>query len=151
VKALADLDLVVEQCHLGLEEFVKGNPEPFKVLFSHREDVSLANPFGPAIRGWQQVAATMERAASHYRDGAITGFERIAAYSTPDLAYIVEVERFNAKIAGGDEVVPVALRTTSIFRPEVGTWKVVHRHADPITTVKAGESVIQKSGAVQNR
>ena len=142
--ALDDLDVVVEQYHLAAGEFVKGNPEPYKMMFSHREDVSLANPFGPVTHGWKQIAETMERAASLYRDGEISGFENVAKYVTPDLAYIVEVERFKAKIAGREEVAPVALRVTSIFRPEDGTWKVVHRHADPITTVQPVESVIPK-------
>jgi hypothetical protein len=37
------------------------------MVYSHREDVSLANPFGPPVRGWEQAAATMERAASNYK------------------------------------------------------------------------------------
>jgi ketosteroid isomerase-like protein len=37
----------------------------------------------------------------------------------------------------------MALRVTSILRPEDGTWKVVHRHADPIITAQPAESVIQ--------
>ena len=139
-----DFDTVVEQYHLALGEFVKGNPEPAKMVFSHREDVSLANPFGPVVRGWEQVAATMERAATLYRDGEIVGFENIAKYVTADLAYIVEVERIKAKMGGREDVTPVALRTTSILRPEDSTWKVVHRHADPNTTVRTPESVIQK-------
>jgi ketosteroid isomerase-like protein len=108
------------------------------------EDVSLANPFGPVVRGWQQVAETMERAASLYRDGEVIGFKNVAKYVTPDLAYIVEVERIKAKVGGREDVAPLALRTTSILRLEDGTWKVVHRRADPITTVQAPESVIQK-------
>jgi ketosteroid isomerase-like protein len=44
----------------------------------------------------------------------------------------------------GEEVTPVVLRVTSIFRPEDGTWKIVHRHADPITTAQPAESVIQR-------
>jgi hypothetical protein len=51
--AVDDLDEVVEQYHLAAAEFVKGNPEPAKKLFSHREDVTLANPQGPAVRGWE--------------------------------------------------------------------------------------------------
>lgn len=137
-------DLVLEQSHRALAEFVKGNPEPLKMMFSHQEDVTLANPFGPPVRGWEQAAATMERAASFYRDGEVTGFDAIAKNETPDLAYIVEVERYKAKIAGSDKVAPVALRVTSILRPEAGTWKIVHRHADSITTVQQAESVIQK-------
>jgi ketosteroid isomerase-like protein len=53
------------------------------------------------------------------------------------------MQRFEAKVAGHDEVAPVALRVTSVFRPEAGRWKLVHRHADPITTPRPGESVVQ--------
>jgi hypothetical protein len=52
------------------------------------------------------------------------------------------IERFEAKIAGSDELSPVALRVTSIFRVEDGSWKLLHRLADPITTRLPGESVI---------
>ena len=139
-----DLDEVVKQYHLAAREFVKGDPEPYKMVFSHHEDVSVANPFGPVTCGWKQVAATMERAASLYRDGEFTGFENVVKYVTAELAFIVEIERFKVKIAGREEVDSVALRTTSILRPEEGIWKVVHRHADPITTAQPAESVIQK-------
>jgi ketosteroid isomerase-like protein len=141
--AMDDLDAVVEQSHTALGEFVKGDPEPMKAAYSHSEDVSIANPFGPPMRGWRPAAETMERAASLYRDGEVVGFERVSSYVTPELAYIVEVERYRVSVAGS-EVAPVALRVTSIFRPEDGVWKIVHRHADPITTSRPAESVIQK-------
>jgi ketosteroid isomerase-like protein len=139
-----DFDQAIEHYHQAASEFVKGNPEPYKRMFSHREDVSLGNPFGPFVHGWQQVAETMERAASLYRDGEMIGFENISTLVTADLAYIVEVERIKAKIGGREDVSSLALRTTSILRPEEGTWKVVHRHADPITTTRPAESVIQQ-------
>ena len=127
-----DLDQFVDQYHSALDEFFRGNPEPAKLLYSHREDANLANPFGPVAIGWPRVAETMERAASNYRDGGATGFETLATYVTPDLAYLVEVERFEAKIGGSQETASGALRVTSIIRPENGGWRIVHRHADPI-------------------
>ncbi len=139
-----DLDEVIEQCQLALGEFVKGNPEPAQKLFSHREDVTLANPIAPPARGWEQVAATMERAASNLRDGEITGFETVARYVTPELAYIVWIERAEAKVGERQDIAPVDLRVTMILRPEEGTWKIVHRHADTITTAQPAESLIQK-------
>lgn len=139
-----DVDEVIEKSHRAWAEFVKGNPEPAKELFSHKEDVTVANPFGPPVRGWEQAAATMERAASLYRDGEVVGFDAIAKTATADLAYIVELERYKAKIGGSDEVSHVALRVTSILRPEDGTWKIVHRHADAITTAQQPDSVIQE-------
>jgi ketosteroid isomerase-like protein len=141
--AVTDLDGVIEESHRALAEFVMGNPEPLKTMFSRQEDVTLANPFGPPVRGWEQAAATMERGASFYRDGRVTGFDSFAKCVTPDLAHIVEVERYEAKIGESEKVTPVALRVTTIFRPEEDTWKIVHRHADPIVTARSAESVIQ--------
>src|SRR6266581_9700049 len=139
-----EFDEVVEHYHLALGEFVKGNPEPALLMFSHREDVTLANPLGPPVRGWEQVAAAGERAASQFREGEKGGFEVVAKYVTPELAYIVEIERNKAKVGARQDGAPFALRVTTIFRPEDGTWKVVHRHADPITTAQPIESVIQQ-------
>jgi hypothetical protein len=72
MSAVDDLDQVIEQFDLAQGEFVKGNPEPMNKMFSHREDVTLNNPFSPPAHGWEQVAGTMERAASQFRDGEIT-------------------------------------------------------------------------------
>jgi ketosteroid isomerase-like protein len=135
-----DLHQFVDEYHRALDEFFGGNPEPAKMLYSHLDDASLANPFGPVAIGWPQVAETMERAASNYRDGGATGFETLATYVTPDLAYLVEVERFEAKVGGKEEIASGALRVTSVLRPEDGAWKIVHRHADPITTPRPAES-----------
>jgi ketosteroid isomerase-like protein len=120
-----DLDVVIEQSHSGWGEFVKGNPGPAKKLFSHQDDVTVANPFGPVVRGWKQVADTMERAASLYRDGEIAGFETVAKHASPDLVCIVEVEPYKAKVGGGQDVVPIALRVTSVLRLENNIWKIV--------------------------
>jgi ketosteroid isomerase-like protein len=139
-----DLDQVIERSHLALGEIVNGNPEPLKEIYSHRQDVSLANPFGPPVRGWDEAARTMERAASNYRDGEIIGFEKVAKFVSSDLACIVEVERYRAKVGGSEDITPVSLRVTSILRAEDGTWKIVHRHADPISTPQPAESVIQE-------
>jgi ketosteroid isomerase-like protein len=139
-----DLDQVIERYHLAQGEFLKGNPEPVKKLVSHREDVSLANPYGPPVRGWEQVAKTIEHASSLRRDGEFVGSEIVAKYVTAELAYVVQIERAKAKVGASEDITPYALRATNIFRPEDGEWKLVHRHADPITTPQAAESVIQE-------
>lgn len=138
------LEIVMEHYHRGLYELVNGNCDSLKPMWSDGEDVSLGNPFGPFVRGRENVISTMERATSHYKDGEVIAFERIADHVTPDLAYVVEVERYRAKIGGAHDVVPVNLRVTTILRPEDGTWKILHRHADPITTPQTAESVIGK-------
>jgi ketosteroid isomerase-like protein len=144
VATVDDLDQVIEQCQKALDEFVKGNPKPMQEMFSHRDDVSLANPFGPPVRGWDEVARTMKRAASNLKEGGMVAFEELAKYVTPELAYTVWLERQKAKLGGRGDVTPFTLRVTMIYRPEEGTWKVVHRHADPITSTRPPESVIQE-------
>jgi SnoaL-like domain len=51
------------------------------------------------------------------------------------------------KVGGAEEMVRVALRVTTIFRREDDGWKVVHRHADPITDRQPPESLLQSRGA----
>jgi ketosteroid isomerase-like protein len=142
--ALDDLDQLIEQYQLALGDFVKGNPEPVKKLFSRREDVSLANPLGPPARGWEQVTQTVERAASNFTDGEMVAFENVAKYVTAELACVVWLERAKVKLGGMEDFAPSTLRVTMVFRPEEGTWKVVHRHADSITAPQPAESILEE-------
>ena len=139
-----DVDQLLEQWHPVSGEFLKGNPEPVKKMWSHREDVTLANPYGPPVRGWEQVAEVIDRAASQVRDGELVSAEIVERHVTAELAYVVHIERPEAKIGGGEDITPFSLRVTMIFRPEEGEWKIVHRHADPITTPQPAQSVIQE-------
>jgi hypothetical protein len=124
MSALDDLDQVLERYHPALGEVVKGDPEPLKMLYSHREEVSLANPFFPPVSGWEMAARNMERAASRYGDGEIVGFEPVAKYVTSELACVVEVEHYRAKV-GGREVSlpwPFASRASSGPKRAPGRW-----------------------------
>jgi ketosteroid isomerase-like protein len=142
--AVDDVHELIEQYHRTQREFLRGNPEPVKNLFSRREDVSLANPYGPPVRGWEKVAKTLEHVSSLRSDGTFLGWQIVAKYVTAELAYVVQIERAEAKIGAREDITPYAVRSTMIFRPEDGEWKVVHRHADPITTPQPAESVIQE-------
>lgn len=139
---MTELERAIEASHRAIDAFAKGDAEPFKALYSHGPDVTIANPFGPPALGWAEAAAAMERAATLYRDGRAIGIDRIAGYTTDALAYVVEIEHLEAKMGGRDDITAVDLRVTTILRPEDGTWKIVHRHADPITGARSAESVI---------
>jgi ketosteroid isomerase-like protein len=139
----SDLGQFIEQYHRALDAFVQGDPEPVQQLFSRRDDVTLANPLGPAVRGWSQVAAATHRAASQVREGEPVLFEIISEYATEDLAYNLELEKTRVKTVGTDEFGDIWLRVTTIYRREDGEWKIVHRHADPIIAPRPIESVLQ--------
>ena len=140
--AADDLDRVIELYHRALDEFSRGNPKPVKDFYSTRDDVAIANPFFPLTRGREQVVERLERSVQNFSDGEV-GFENVAKWVSSELACIVELEEWKAKVGGREEVKPFTLRVTTLFRAEGGGWKVVHRHADPITTAQPAESVIQ--------
>jgi ketosteroid isomerase-like protein len=136
-----DLDRTVDDAHAALDAFFKGDPEPYKAIFSHGDDVTLANPFGPPVRGWSLVARTAEQAATLYSHGRAMGFDRVAGHATDELAYVVEIEHFEARIGDDQKMTRAALRVTTVFRREEGAWKVLHRHADAITSPRSAHSV----------
>jgi len=138
-----EFDAQVEQYHEALRAIINGDPSGYKAMYSQGEDVTLANPFGGVARGRAEVEERLDRAAATFRDGEIVGFETITKSVTSELAYLVEVEKPRAKIAGSDELTPTDIRVTTIFRPEAGTWKVVHRHADPAVGAQPAETVFQ--------
>jgi ketosteroid isomerase-like protein len=135
-------DQAIEANHRALAQVASGDPNGFFELYSDSEEATLANPFGPPARGRAQIEKAGQGAASNYREGRVVEFESYAKVETDEFGYTVEIERFEAKVGGSDEMTPVALRVTCIFRAEDGIWKLVHRHADPITTIQPAESVV---------
>ncbi len=136
------LDAAIEQSHRALAAILKGDPRVYQELFADRDDVTLGNPFGPYARGSKQVAATLANAASRYKDGEGVEFELVAKYLSENLACVVEVESGRTKVGGSNELAKVAVRVTSVFERIDGDWKLVHRHADPITSPRESSSVI---------
>jgi hypothetical protein len=141
--AADNLDQVIEQYHQALDEFSRGNPDPVKEFYSGRDDVAIANPFFPLTRGRKQVVERLEHSVRNFSDGEV-GFQNVAKWVSGELACIVELEEWKAKVGGREDVTPFTLRVTTLFRAEGGTWMVVHRHADPITTAQPAQSVIRE-------
>ena len=141
----SEFGVFLEKYHLALAEIINGRPELYQSLCSLRDDVTLANPFapfGPVSRGSAQVSETIARAASNYVEGEVMGFDTVTLCLTAELGYLVEVERFEATVKGRDERSSLALRVTTIVRREHSDWKVVHRHADPITAPRSAASIL---------
>jgi ketosteroid isomerase-like protein len=140
-----DLDTTIQVYRDALGHIVKGDARPLQLLYSQRDDVTLSNPWGPTRRGWADVSAGLEGAASQFRDGGPQSqpHDALALYRGADLACLVENERWQAKVRGRDEMSAFELRVTTIFRLEEDDWKVVQRHADPVT-VENTEGVLRR-------
>lgn len=142
----SDLNELRDKYHQSVAAFIQGNPDVQKPLWSRRDDVTLANPLGPPAKGFDGVCGVMDRAAEQISEGEGYTFDTITWVETADLAYEVGIERNRSKLAGAAEKVPISLRVTTVFRREDDGWKIVHRHADPITDTRPVQSVMQQSG-----
>jgi ketosteroid isomerase-like protein len=138
----SDLNEFRDLYHTSVEAFIQGDPDVTKALWSPRDDVTLANPLGPPVKGLDAVCDVLDSSASQISEGEGYTFDSISFVETADLAYEVGIERNRAKLGGGSDKVPLSLRVTTVFRRENGEWKIVHRHADPITGQRPVQSIV---------
>lgn len=136
-----DLDEAIEASRTGVEAVVNGDHTVIMARYSEADDITIGNPFGPFARGRQATVDTIANAATRYADGELVGVDRISLHASDTLAAVVEVEHLRARLGGAAAHSDVALRVTTVFRREPDGWKIVHRHADPITSVRPTESL----------
>ena len=137
------LDETLERFRTAASAMARGDANGVKAVYAHADDVTLANPFGHAVRGWGKVAAALDFVSSRFSEGEVTEFHNIARYETEGLATFLDVEHWRTRI-GDKEMSEFDLRVSSTYRNENGEWKLVHRHADPITTFDS-EGPIRRS------
>lgn len=142
LKLPADLEAVVTESHEALRKILNGDPSGYAALFSDREDITLGNPFGPFGKGREAVLKALNNASTKYRDGSVVRVERIAVYGDDRIVCLVEVEHDRAKLGAATEVSEFAARVTSVYEKAGGRWRLVHRHADPITSARPAESML---------
>jgi len=66
----SDFAQVIEEYHRTIDAIVTGDPEPQKRLWSRGDDVTLANPLGPPVVGWDRVVEHLESAAASVREAS---------------------------------------------------------------------------------
>jgi ketosteroid isomerase-like protein len=129
----------------GIRRFINGDGRSWKQNASHRDDVTIMGAWGAHEKGWREVEARYDWAAARFLEsGAAPTFEYLASGVSGDLAFTVAIERSRARVIGQKETASMPLRVTHIFRREEGTWKLIHRHADPLTAKTAPDSVLKK-------
>jgi ketosteroid isomerase-like protein len=59
--------------------------------------------------------------------------DEITRWASDDLGYLVAIEHARVQRVGSDELVPLDLRVTTVFRREEDEWHLCLRHADRVT------------------
>ena len=138
------LEEVIAESHEALRKILNGDPSGYAALFADRDDITLGNPFGPFGKGRANVLNALNNAATKYKDGSVVAVDRVAVYGDKKIVVLVEIEHDRAKLGASPDFSEFAARVTSVYE-KVGTrWKLVHRHADPITTSRPAESMLGK-------
>jgi hypothetical protein len=113
--------------------FINGDPTLWKQSASHGVDVSIFGAFGGYEKGWAKVGPRNDWASGQFVDsGAKQNIEYVNKGASANLAFTISIERQVAQIKGQKAPTSRALRVTQIFRKEGDTWKLLHRHADPL-------------------
>jgi ketosteroid isomerase-like protein len=87
-------------------------------------------PGGGYTKGAKEVAATHERGAQAFEPGGKNELELLQVFASDGVGYWVGIQKASVRMRGKDELVPMRLRVTEVFRREGNDWRLVHRHAD---------------------
>ena len=136
------LEAVISESHDALRKILNGDPSGYAALFADRADITLGNPFGPFGKGRAAMLRALNNAATKYKDGSVVKVERIAVYGGGTTFVLVEIEHGRAKLGTSSDFSEFAARVTSVYEKIGARWKLVHRHADPITTARPAESML---------
>jgi ketosteroid isomerase-like protein len=125
-----EFEAMLDRADAAQLELQNGRAEAYKALWSHSADVTLSGGFGGTVeKGWEQVNRRLDWVATQFSKATHEN-ERVAAYASGDLGYLVQLERIRFHVPGKGEESRREYRATMIFRREANGWRIVHRQAD---------------------
>lgn len=115
--------------YVALNAVFKGDPGPMEQVWSHSDDVNYMGPNGLRQYGWKAVSADWKTQADKRLGGTVTMNE--PHIQTGDSIGVITGVEVGENIVDG-QVQKVSIRTTSVFRKEGGTWKMIGHHTDKL-------------------
>lgn len=112
--------------------YLDGDLRRYAALAKHSSDYTLLPPQGgDPRRGFDTSDDAVAWTARNFRGGQ-TRVEVFETYFSGNLAVLVAVERQHGD-SGPWPPQEWSLRVTLVFRRDGDVWRLVHRHADPLT------------------
>ncbi len=112
--------------------YINGDATPLGEIVARHSPATFFSPSGVYRQGAEAVWSQYELDATNFERGGDGHFEILHMGMSDDLAYWVGFQRATAHLRGRSEPVPFNLRVTELFRRDGDTWKLIHRHADPL-------------------
>lgn len=112
--------------------YVSGDASPLDDIVAHHASATFFGPRGGHTQGAEAVWAKYDHDVANFESGGESHFEILDMAVGDGLAYWVGFQRATAHVRGQPGTVQFNLRVTELFRREGDTWKLIHRHADPL-------------------
>jgi ketosteroid isomerase-like protein len=126
--AVADL---VARSARGNAALMRGDVDTYAATVRMADDFVLMSPFGgEPSRAAEYTPERMQRMGRFFRNGTFDQ-EVVATYGSRDMVVLALIERTNVEV-GGLPAQDWALRVTLVYRRDGDTWRLAHRHADPL-------------------
>lgn len=130
---LHDFEQFMKQREQAASAYIRGDAAPLSEIVAHESPATFFSPQG----GYQQGAETVSSKYAHDADSFAPGgeghFEILHMAASDGLAYWVGFQKASAYMRGQSEPVQFNLRVTELYRREGASWKLIHRHADPLS------------------
>lgn len=133
---LHDFEQFMQQRATAANAYVRGDAAPLDSIVARKGDATFFAPRGGAVHGIAEVSSRYQQDAKAFAPGSESHFEILQIGASAGIAYWVGFQRASVYMQGQSEAVPFNLRITEVFRREGNTWKLVHRHADPLASEK---------------
>jgi ketosteroid isomerase-like protein len=110
--------------------YIRGDAQQLSAMLTHQDPATFMPPSGVVIEGAAAAESAQIGGAAGFGPRSDGHFEVLNSTSSGDLGFWTGRQVATMELKGTDELVPMILRTTEVFRREDGQWKLVHRHAD---------------------
>jgi ketosteroid isomerase-like protein len=121
---------LVARSHAANAALLQGDVERWQALSPLTEDFVLMSPFGGAPSHGQYTPEKLASIGRFFRNGQLEQ-EVVQTFATDDMVVLALIERAQVEV-GGLPAQPWALRVTLVYQRDGDTWRLAHRHADPL-------------------
>jgi len=127
-----DFEQFMKQRSKAALAYINGDATPLGEIVARHSPATFFRPSGDYYQGAEAVRSKYELDATSFESGSEGQLEILHMAASEGLAYWVGFQRATAHLRGRPEPVPFNLRVTELFRREGDSWKLIHRHADPL-------------------
>jgi ketosteroid isomerase-like protein len=114
--------------------YVCGDPGPVEALSARTGTATFFHPRGDVVQGAEEVLRRYVQEAGSFGSGGKGHLEVLQSGADENLAFWSGYQVAEVRMRGRDEPLRMRLRVTEVFRRIDGSWRLIHRHADPVGT-----------------